>query len=157
MAISFRQRMLHIFVATVACFSMAQALCAQPRENEESAVQDAYKAYIRAWKTRDVAALQKIIADDYMAVNFENKVSSKEIEISTAESDPLWNQMTVDEIHTHIVGTTAVASGFISAQGQRPDGNVFNAKVRFLAVLVKRDGRWQLLATESATVKQQPS
>jgi ketosteroid isomerase-like protein len=157
MVISFTQRMLYIFVAAVACFSLTQPLCAQQREQEESAVQDAYKAYIQAWKTRDVAALQKIIADDYMAVNFENKVSSKEIEIATAKSDPVWNQMTVDEIHTHIVGTTAVASGFIAAQGQRPDGSVFNAKVRFLAVLVKRDGRWQLLATESAAVKQQPS
>jgi ketosteroid isomerase-like protein len=157
MVISFTQRMLYIFVAAVACFSLTQPLCAQQREKEESAVQDAYKAYIQAWKTRDVAALQKIIADDYMAVNFENKVSSKEIEIATAKSDPVWNQMTVDEIHTHIVGTTAVASGFIAAQGQRPDGSVFNAKVRFLAVLVKRDGRWQLLATESAAVKQQPS
>jgi ketosteroid isomerase-like protein len=111
---------------------------------------------VEAWKSKDLTGLQHVIADDYMALNSENKVSSKENEIATAKSDPVWNQMTVDEIHTHIVGKTAVASGLISAQGQRADGSAFNAKARFLAVLVKRDGRWQLLATESAQARAQP-
>lgn len=143
-----------IWVLAVTCVLATQPLFGQ-KEQDDEAVQEAYKAYIQAWKTRDIAVLQRIIADDYMAVNFENKVSSKEIEIATAKSDPVWNEMTVDEIHTHVVGGTAVASGVISAQGQRADGKVFNAKARFLAVLVKRDGRWQLLATESAPARQQ--
>ena len=131
-------------------------LCAAQTEKgskEDEAVQQAFKAYVEAWKNKDLAALQRLIADDYMALNSENKVSSKENELATVKSDPVWNQMTVDEIHTHIVGNTAVASGLISAQGQRPDGTVFNAKVRFLGVLVKRGGKWQLLATESAAAK----
>lgn len=144
-----------VWVLTVTSVLAAQPLVGQ-NEQDDQAVQEAYRAYIQAWKTRDIGALRRIIADDYMAVNFENKVSSKEIEIATAKSDPVWNEMMVDEIHTHVVGGTAVASGLISAQGQRADGNVFNAKARFLAVLVKRDGRWQLLATESAPARQQP-
>lgn len=144
-----------VCVLAVTCVLATQPLFGQ-KEQDDEAVQEAYKAYIQAWQTKDIAALQRIIADDYMAVNFENKVSSKEIEIATAKSDPVWNQMMVDEIHTHVVGSTAVASGLISAQGQRADGSVFNAKARFLAVLVKRDGRWELLATESAPAKPKP-
>jgi len=50
--------------------------------------------------------------------------------------------MTVEEIHTRKFGNTAIASGFICAQGKRKDGNIFSAKVRFLAGLVKRNRIW---------------
>ena len=93
-------------------------------------------------------ALQNLISNDYMAVNFENRVSSKEIEIATA-----WDAMNVDEIHARVFGASAIASGFISAQGKKTDGARFTAKVRFLAVLVKQNGQWQLAATQSSAVK----
>ena len=104
-------------------------------------------------KLKDLAALRNLISDDYMAVNFEGKVSAKENEISTAKADPEWLAMTVDEIHTRIFGNTAIASGLISAQGKRQDGNIFSAKVRFLAALVKRGKDWRLVATQSTAFR----
>jgi ketosteroid isomerase-like protein len=71
-----------------------------------------------------------------MAVNFEGKVSDKENEIATAKTDAQWISMTVDEIHTRIFGNTAIASGLISAQGRRKDGDILDAKVRLLPVLI---------------------
>jgi ketosteroid isomerase-like protein len=88
-----------------------------------------------------------------MAVNFEGTLSSKEIELVIAENDNEWTAMTVDEIWTRVWQDAAIASGFISAQGKTPDGKPVNARVRFLAMLVKRDGRWQLVATQSAALK----
>jgi len=140
-----------LFVIIALTYSFAAS--AQSRSKEESAVQDAYKAYVQAWKTKDLAALEKLISPDYMAVNFEGKLSTREIELATAKSDSDWVAMDVDEIHTRIWGDTAVASGFISAQGKKPDGSSFNARVRFLAMLVKQDGRWQLVATQSSSFK----
>ena len=128
------------------------AASAQSR-NEDESVKDAYRAYVQAWKTRDLAALEKLISQDYMAVNFEGKLSTRENELATAKSDNEWDCMAVDEIHARLWGNTAVASGFISAQGRKPDGSSFNARVRFLAMLVKQDGRWQLVATQSSSFK----
>jgi ketosteroid isomerase-like protein len=124
-------------------------------DNDE--VQQAYRAYVTAWKLKDIAALRNVISDDYMAINIEGKVSNKENEIATAKADPEWISMTVDEIHTREFGNTAIASGFISAQGKRKDGNTFSAKVRFLAALVKRDKIWQLVATQSTSFKAVPA
>ena len=120
---------------------------------DEQAVENTYKAYVQAWKTKDIAALQDLISDDYMAVNFENRVSSKEIEITTAKNDAAWDAMNVDEIHARVFGASAIASGFISAQGKKTDGAPFTARVRFLAVLVRQNGQWQLAATQSSAVK----
>jgi ketosteroid isomerase-like protein len=125
------------------------------KDNDE--VQQAYRAYVTAWKLKDIAALRNVISDDYMAIDFEGKVSNKENEIATAKADPEWISMTVDEIHTRKFGDTAIASGFISAQGKKKDGNIFSAKVRFLAALVKRDRIWQLVATQSTSFKPVPA
>ena len=126
-------------------------------DKDDSEVQQAYCAYVAAWKLKDIAALKNVISDDYMAVNFEGKVSDKKNEIATAQEDPEWISMTVDEIHTREFGNTAIASGFISAQRKKKDGSMFSAKVRFLAALVKRDGIWQLVATQSTSFKPVPA
>lgn len=118
--------------------------------------QRAYRDYVEAWKLKDVTALKNVISGDYMAVDFHGKVSDKGNEIATAQADAEWTSMTVEEIHTRIFGKTAIASGFISAQGKTKDGNVFSAKVRFLGVLVKQDKVWQLVATQSTSFKPVP-
>ena len=86
-----------------------------------------------------------MISHDYLAVNFENRVSSQEIEIATAKNDAARDAIHVDEIHARVFGASAIASGFISA--------AFIAKLRFLAVLVKQEGQWQLAAPQSSAVK----
>jgi uncharacterized protein (TIGR02246 family) len=129
----------------------------EDKDKDNDEVQQAYRAYVTAWKLKDIAALRNVISDDYMAVNFEGKVSDKENEIATAKADPQWISMTVDEIHTRKFGNTAIASGVISAQGIRKDGSAFSAKVRFLAALVKRDKNWQLVATQSTSFKPVPN
>lgn len=126
-------------------------------DKDSDQVQEAYRAYVKAWRLKDIPALQNVISDDYMAVNFKGKVSDKENEIATAKEDPEWISMTVDEIHTRKFGDTAITSGFISAQGKRKDGDLFSAKVRFLAALVKRGGTWRLVATQSTSFKPVPA
>jgi ketosteroid isomerase-like protein len=123
------------------------------RDKDDNEVSRSYQAYVQAWKNKDIAALEKIISNDYMAMNYENRLSNKEVELATAKEDLAWNSMILDEIHTRVFGNTAIASGILSAEGKRPDGTVLTAKVRFLAVLVKSNGVWQLAATQSTPIK----
>jgi hypothetical protein len=39
--------------------------------------------------------------------------------------------MNVDEVHARVFGASAIASGFISAQGKKTDGAPLTGKVRF--------------------------
>ena len=108
---------------------------------------------MQAWKTKDLAALKELISSDYFAVNFEGTLSSRENELATAKNDNEWDAITVDEIYTRVWQDTAIATGLISARGKTPDGKPVNARVRFLAALMKQDGWWQLVATQSASLK----
>ena len=126
-------------------------------ENDNFEAQQAYRDYVEAWKLKDIGTLEAVISGDYMAVDFHGNVSDKENEIATAKADAEWTLMTVDEIHTRTFGKTAIASGFISAQGKTKVGNIFSAKVRFLGVLIKQDTTWRLVATQSTSYKPVPA
>ena len=54
---------------------------------ERSVVEAAYKAHLRAWKDKDYAALDRLLSDDYKAVNFRGIVSTKANQIATAKED----------------------------------------------------------------------
>lgn len=96
---------------------------ASSQANHDQAVKLAYEAYVQAWK------------------------------ITTGKGDDEWISMCADEIHTHVFGNTAIATGLLSAQEKRTDETIFSARVRFLAALVKHDGVWQLVATQSTPIK----
>src|SRR5215470_5074461 len=74
-------------------FASSHSASVESRTDEES-IKGAYKAYVKAWKTKDLAALKGLISPDYMAVNFEGTLSSKENELATAKSDLDWDTMT---------------------------------------------------------------
>lgn len=143
-----------VFFGILASVSLLAITLAQPALEEE-AVKKAYESYVQSWKAKDLAALEQELSPDYMAVNFDGKVSTKENEIATAKTDIDWQVMTVDEIHGRVWGSAAIATGFISAQGTKPDGSRLSTRVRFLAALVKQNNRWQLVATQSASAKKQ--
>jgi hypothetical protein len=83
--------------------------CSSETDKDSDQVQEAYRAYVEAWKLRDIPALHNVISDDYMAVNFQGKVSDKENEIAIAKEEPEWISMTVNEIHTRTFGNRPIA------------------------------------------------
>jgi pimeloyl-ACP methyl ester carboxylesterase len=64
------------------------------RDEDHNEVSRSYQAYVQAWKSKDIAALEKLISNDYMAMNYENRLSTKELELATAKDDLAWNAMT---------------------------------------------------------------
>lgn len=146
-----------VYTFAVGLMSLQPSLSLSEIEKDNLEAQQTYREYVEAWKLKDIAALQNLISGDYMAVDFHGKVSDKENEITTAKADAEWTSMTVEEIHTQIFGKTAIASGFISAQGKKKNGSIFGAKVRFLGVLVKQDTAWQLVATQSTSFNPVPA
>ena len=116
---------------------------------EQSVVEAAYKAYLRAWKDKDYAALDRLLSDDYKAVNFRGVVSTKANEIATAKEDRDYAEMEGDVMSVTLFGDSAVASGLIDASWRDEQGKTQQMTVRFLAVLRRQKGEWKLVATQS--------
>lgn len=116
---------------------------------ERSAVETAYRAYLRAWKDKDYAALNRLLSDDYKAINFRGIVSTKANEIATAKEDRDYIDMSGDVMSVTLFGHCAIASGLIDASWKDDQGKTQQATVRFLAILQKQKGKWKLTATQS--------
>lgn len=117
---------------------------------EESAVEAAYKAYLRAWKDKNYVALDRLLSDDYKAVNFRGLVSTKANEIATAKEDHDYSGMDGDVMSVSIFGDGAIVSGLIDAQWKDEHGKIQMLTFRFLAMLQRQRGDWRLVATQSS-------
>jgi ketosteroid isomerase-like protein len=116
---------------------------------EQSAVATAYKAYLHAWKDKDYAALDRLLSNDYKAVNFRGIVSTKANEIATAKEDRDYADMKGEVMSVTMFGNSAVGSGVILASWKDEQGKLQQMTFRFLAMLQKQKGEWRLVATQS--------
>lgn len=116
---------------------------------EQSAVATAYEAYLHAWKDKDYAALDRLLSNDYKAVNFRGIVSTKANEIATAKEDRDYADMKGEVMSVTMLGNSAVASGVIHASWKDEQGKLQQMTFRFLAMLQKQKGEWRLVATQS--------
>ena len=80
--------------------------------------------------------LQNLISDDYMAVNFENKVSTKENEIATAKSDAMPGMCygRGRNPRSDVWRLCGRSLAVISAQGRKATGSSFRSQ---------KSGSWQ--------------
>ncbi len=123
------------------------AYASEPQHNEPEKV---FLAYVDATRTKDLAALDRFIADDYLAINGQNKLATKAFELEEAKEAPVFNEMQVEEIHSLVVKNTAVITGIIGAAFTNSAGKPVQVRVRVLGTLLKRHGKWQIVADESA-------
>jgi ketosteroid isomerase-like protein len=140
-----------VVLGSGACRSVAQAVSSRPGRQEpvEAAVESAYKAYLRAWKEKDYASLNRLLSDDYRAVDFKGIVSTKANEIATAKEDRDYETLNGDVISVNVFADSAIASGLIEASWKDEQGKMRQITLRFLAMLQKQKGEWKLVATQS--------
>ena len=139
-------KLVKIGLASLLFCTCASAETLEPHNEPEKA----FLAYVDATRTKNLAMLDRLIADDYMTLNGNNRVADKQSELEETKENPRFNTMQVDEIHSRIVKGTAVISAIITAAYTSSAGKPVQARVRVLATLLKRHGQWQIIADESA-------
>ena len=108
-----------------------------------------------AYPRRDVSTLDRIIADDWVCVDGAVLVINKSqllarVESRTAFPDP----HKFDEISLRIFGDTAIVTGRLSGT-RRDDEGTFYLEQRYTRVYVKRNERWQSVATQVTVVREE--
>ena len=108
-----------------------------------------------AYPRRDVSALDHIIADDWVCIDGAGLVISKRqlldrVESSAAFLDPY----KFDGITLRMFGDTAIVTGRLSGTRRDNDGSI-HLEQRYTRVYVKRNNRWQSVATQVTVVKEE--
>jgi uncharacterized protein (TIGR02246 family) len=124
----------------------------QKSESVEQAVTEMEEALRVAISKGDAKAYARIVGDDYVFTNQDAVTRTRPQMVSAYESGSIkYESVKFDEIKLHSYGDTAVVTGRSTVKGQ-DGGKDISGQTRYTRVYVKRQGRWQLVATQSTTI-----
>jgi uncharacterized protein (TIGR02246 family) len=101
----------------------------------------------------DAKAYGRIVGDDYVFTNPDAVMRTKAQMVSAYESGSIkYESVKFDEIKVHSYGDAAVVIGRSTVKGM-DSGKDISGQSRYTRVYVKREGRWQLVATQSTNIR----
>ena len=113
----------------------------------------AARAFDAAQVQGDRAALERLLADDYLLVNSADQEESKADFIRDYTAPGFsFAPFTIERPVRRLWPGGAALGGVVAARGTS-DGKPYAIRLRFLDIWAKRNGRWQLVLTEASHVK----
>ena len=105
-----------------------------------------------AFERRDMAALDRLMADEYVVTDPLGNVRSKAESLAAIESNEvLFESSTSDNVHVRVNGDTAIITGRSSFRG-RYKGWSMAGQYQYTDVLVKRDGYWRAVSSHITAI-----
>jgi ketosteroid isomerase-like protein len=130
----------------------ASGASASASENVEDVIMQLEGEWGAALAKRDIAALDRILADDHSVITKDGSVLTKAQELanygSGASSAELFD---FEPVKVRIFGDTALATGGHREKSQYRGRNT-SGHYRWTDVFVKRNGRWQAVASQLTRV-----
>jgi hypothetical protein len=97
----------------------------------------------RDWaRAKDFKTLDRILADDWLSTDFQGKTTTKAQALAALKTNPAQQPMELGEIKVRVFGTTAVVTGKDTT-----------GRFAWMDVFVKRNGRWQAVASQSTKIE----
>jgi ketosteroid isomerase-like protein len=142
------------------CFCAGRAIWAQEgtlvRSNTESSVKDSLIQIEHDWGNalmrRDVAAFSRCIADDWVLTYSDGTLVTKPMALADLQEGALKiESFQLDDISVRVYGDAAIVTGAITEKSKFREKDT-SGKRRFTDVFVKRDGRWQAVASHECDI-----
>ena len=137
-----------VALSVVAFFGQAQA--------DTTSVQQTLMQMERDWgqasAKSDTAAVDKLVADDWVGIDFEGKSITKAESIAEMKSGASTTQSyEIGPMKVRVLGNTAVVTGS-DTEKSTYKGKDSSGKYVWTDVWAMRDGRWQAVASQSVKV-----
>ncbi len=105
---------------------------------------------------RDPAALDRILADDWIGIDFEGTLLTKpEALRGIASGSGSLQSTALRDMKVRIYGNTAVITGTDTEKGEY-HGQDSSGKYLWTDVFVKKNGRWQAVSSQSTKLAREP-
>ena len=139
-------------------FAHAQALMAKNDKATQDVI-DFRNRYIEAEENRDIAFLDKILADDFFALNPQGKLLDKAGQLENLKRpDRTLKVLNARETHVQFYanGSVAILTEHVTVDGQ-DKGRPFGGEYRFLRVFAKQNGNWRVVLEQGSPMPDQPA
>jgi len=154
------KRILIIAILAMAMSSLALGQTsdkkAAPSSKAEQEVNKVSDEIIEALGRTDVAALDRLYADDYIVTQSFGILSKAQLMDAYKSGRLKYTSASDKDRSVRVYGDTAVTTGVLTLKGKNPNED-FTSNTRFTAVFVKQQGRWRLVAAQLSDIPQQQS
>lgn len=141
------------------CFTAAAQ--SEPEKTDQNSAKEIFAAIAKwadAVRDRDTKALDKIFEADLIITTYDGKTRGKaeELEVLKPGGDLKTVSVNNEDVKVRIFDKTAVVTALTRMKfviGEKETQAAF----RYTAVFIKKEGRWQIIALQTARVPQQAS
>ena len=151
--------LLILFVSVA--FSVAQSEGSQSREavKAEEEVRKLERAWLDAYEQYDVKAMDAIVAEDFV-ITFPNGSMQTKAQIINSIKRPRNpanppSRFYTEDVKARVYGETVILMGVVVAEYPR-DGKTVKEHSRYTDTYVRRQGRWQVVASHLSNVAPAP-
>jgi len=133
----------------IALLSFGQAT---PEVSVEQTLMQLERDWSQASLKKDIDTLNKIMADDWVNIDFQGKVVTKAQTIASLKSGlPATQAAGLGEMKVRVFGDSAIVTGSDTGKSGSKGKEVIE-KYLWTDVFVRRNGRWQAVASQSTKV-----
>jgi ketosteroid isomerase-like protein len=141
-------------MGTFASATVLVLLAMLPREGDPVRhLTDLQQQLASAWVAGDRVAIERIIAPEWTVTGPDGQVSTRADvlrEVFETRTHRI-SSLAVDDVRVRVFGDAAVVTGRTRGRGQ--SGNTpYDVEIRFTDMFVRRDGRWQAVASHASVV-----
>jgi ketosteroid isomerase-like protein len=118
----------------------------------EQVVTQLIRQWLDALVAKDFAAIDRVVADDYLITVSDGRVLNKEQDLAPVRDAQLkFASARVEDLKVRVFGDTAIATG-TGIYNVTYGGRGGETRERFTDVWIKRGGRWQAVSSHSTTL-----
>ena len=149
----------HVLGIAVLLAMPTMARAQGPGEKNDKAAQEVIafrNRYIEAEEKRDTAYLDKILTDDFFALNPQGRLLNKAQQLENLKRPDRTLKVSNardTEVRFYGDGKVAVLTEHVTVDGM-DKGKPFGGELRFLRVFAKQDGQWKVVLAQSSPVPQ---
>ena len=126
---------------------------ANQKGGDEQAVRQTINDLAAALGRNDIDALDRIYAADYIVTNENGEMSNKQARLAAIKSGALkFESVVFSEINVNVYENAAVARFRGNSKVQSTGAQPLGGDLRVTTTLVKRKGRWQVVAAQVTRV-----
>jgi len=147
-----KMRFVLVGLTVIGSMLAAPGVRAQRVRSDQEILVDLEKGWDAALRSRDVAFINGVLADEFLATRAEGVRADKAKELMDAEEfDQQIDSSTLDEFVVKVYHDTAVVWFTQHLVGPKK-GQPVTVTFRYTDVWVQRDGRWQCVASHASKV-----
>lgn len=123
---------------------------AAKKKSAQAALREMENNWAAATSTHDIAAVQTLLAGDYVGVTAGGNIVNKAGLVAELRKDKnTYESVKNTRLDVRVHGTTAVVVGTTKQKGKDATGQPFSFTYRWTDTWVERDGQWQCVASQS--------